>query len=102
MTLKEVLFVSVGNNISTNNMTKKIKTNITFLQGFLKTAKPEVRNKINNLIDMYSSRKISNLTTVENMILKLKIADPRLSDANPLSVKKVNQKYDSYYLSMRA
>ena len=50
MTLKKVLLVSVGNNISSNNMTKKIKTNILFLQGFLKTAKPEVRNKINNLI----------------------------------------------------
>ena len=58
-------------NLSLNNMSKKIKTNIAFLQGFLKTAKPEVKNKITNVIDLYSSRKITNFTTAENMIIKL-------------------------------
>ena len=58
-------------NLSLNNMSKKIKTNIAFLQGFLKTAKPEVKNKITNVIDLYSSRKITNFTTAEIMIIKL-------------------------------
>jgi hypothetical protein len=64
------------------------------LQGFLKTAKPEVKNKITNVIDLYSSRKIANFTTAENMIIKLKIADPKVRDANPNSTKKAYQKYD--------
>ena len=75
-------------------MSKKIKANIAYLQGFLKTAKPEISNKISNLIDLYGSRKISNFTTAENMILKLRTADPKLRDANPNSTKKAYQKYE--------
>ena len=81
-------------NISNINMSKKLKTNIAFLQGFIKNAKPEIKPKVSNLIELYASRKISNLTTVENMIMKLRGADPKLRDSNPNSTKKAYQKYD--------
>ena len=81
-------------NISNINMSKKLKTNIAFLQGFIKNAKPEIKPKVSNLIELYASRKISNLTTVENMIMKLRVADPKLRDSNPNSTKKAYQKYD--------
>ena len=83
-----------NNNISYNNMSKKLKSNISFLQGFLRNAKPEIKPKVSNLVELYASRKISNLTTVENMIMKLRIADPKLRDANQNSIKKVYAKYD--------
>ena len=81
-------------NIYIINMSKKLTSNISFLQGFLRNAKPDIKPKISNLIDLYGSRKISNLTTVENMIMKLRIADPKVKDANQNSIKKANQKYD--------
>jgi hypothetical protein len=87
---------SVGEQIkmSTINMNKNLRSNVKFLQGFLRTAKPEVKDKIHTLVDLYQSRKISNLTTAENMIMQLKAADPKVRDANPNSFKKVFQKYD--------
>jgi hypothetical protein len=87
---------SVGEQIkmSTINMNKNLRSNVKFLQGFLRTAKPEVKDKIHTLVDLYQSRKISNLTTAENMIMKLKAADPKVRDANPNSTKKAYQKYD--------
>ena len=58
--------------ISTNNMTRAIKLNVKFLEGLLTNAKADVKPHISNLVDMYKNRKISNITTAENMILKLR------------------------------
>ena len=57
--------------ISSNNMTRVVQKNIKFLEGFLTNSKADVKPNISNIIELYKSRKISNLTTAENMILKL-------------------------------
>ena len=51
MTPEESSF-KVKLNLYGNNMSKN-KATIAFLQGFLKTAKPEISNKISNLIDLW-------------------------------------------------
>ena len=94
MVSKESDTVGEQMKISTINMKKNLRSNVKFLQGFLRTAKPEVKDKIHTLVDLYQSRKISNLTTAENMIMKLKAADPKVRDANPNSFKNVFQKCD--------
>ena len=60
------------NNILTNSMTNAVKKNVKYLESLRTNAKTDVKPQINNLIDLYQSRKISNITTAENMILKLR------------------------------
>ena len=59
-------------NKYTNNMTRAIKINAKLLDGFLTNAKADIKPYVTNLFDMYKNRKISNITTAENMILKLR------------------------------
>ena len=59
-----------------NNMTKVIQKNIKVLEGFLTNSKADVKPNISNIIELYKNRSISNLTTAENMILKLRTATP--------------------------
>ena len=50
---------SLGEQIKmyTNSMNKNLKSNVNFLHGFLRTAIPEVKDKIHKLIDLHQSRK---------------------------------------------
>ena len=74
--------------ISTNNVTRAIKLNVEFLEGFLTNAKADVKPYVSNIVDMYKDRKISNITTAENMILKLRTI--QASTKNKFSSNMIN------------
>jgi hypothetical protein len=79
--------------ISHNNMTKVIQKNINFLEGFLTNSKADVKPNISNIIDLYKNRSISNLTTAENMILKLRTITPKTKNKILNQYEKLITKY---------
>ena len=54
-------------------MNKNILRNFNYLKKLAKNAKGDVIPKVNQIIELYSSRKISQVQTAENMIMNLKI-----------------------------
>ena len=70
----------IQNKISSNNMTKTIQRNIMFLEGFITNSKADIKDNVKTIVQLYKERKISNLTTAENMIIKLRTIQP--SDKN--------------------
>ena len=66
----------IQNKISSNNMTKTIQRNIRFLEGFLTNSKADIKDNVKTIVQLYKERKISNLTTAENMIIKLRTIQP--------------------------
>ena len=48
-----------------------IKHNIRFLQGYKSITKADVKDKVNEIIHLYTIRKISNLQTARNVLDKL-------------------------------
>jgi hypothetical protein len=62
----------VKNKISSNNMTKNLNRNISFLEQFIHKSHASVKYKIKEIVDLYKERKLSNVTTAQNMIDKLR------------------------------
>ena len=54
--------------ISSNNMSKLVKRNVEFLNGFIANRKVDIKDSIKTIIQLYEDRKISNITTAETMI----------------------------------
>ena len=81
--------------ISTNNMTRAIKLNVKFLEGFLTNAKADVKPYVSNIVDMYKDRKISNITTAENMILKLRTIQASTKNKVLKQYDKLIKKYEN-------
>ncbi len=46
--------------ISYNTMSKIVKRNVKFLNGFITNSKVDLKDNIKNIIQMYEDRKISN------------------------------------------
>lgn len=65
---------------------KTIETQIKHLRGLRAGASERVRDIIQEIIDLYSDRKISNITTAKNLINDLKSDNARkVSSHLPLS-----------------
>ena len=79
--------------ISSNNMSKHINRNIAFLQGFITNSKIEVKYNVKTIVQLYKDRKISNLTTAENMIIKLRTIQPSTQNKNMKQYDKLIHKY---------
>ena len=56
---------------STINMSKKLKDNIKYLNLHAKYFKPEVKPMVNELVKLYSDRKITQISTVTNVMNSL-------------------------------
>ena len=61
-------------------MTKTIQRTICFLEGCLTNSKADITDNVKTIVQLYKERKISNLTTAENMIITLRTIQP--SDKN--------------------
>jgi hypothetical protein len=46
------------------------------LEGFLTNSKADIKDNVKTIVQLYKERKISNLTTAENMIIKLRTIQP--------------------------
>ena len=79
--------------ISHNNMTKIIQKNIKFLEGFLTNSKADVKRNISNIIELFKNSSISNLTTAENMILKLRTVNQSTKNKILNQYEKLINKY---------
>ena len=79
--------------ISSNNMSKIVKRNVKFLNGFITNSKVDIKDNIKTIIQMYEDRKISNITTAENMILQLRTFKPSTRDKTMKQYDKLVAKY---------
>ena len=84
-------------NILTNNntMSKKIKDNIKYLNLHAKYCKPEVKPMVNELVKLYSDRKISNMSTVTNIMNTLASTEKKQRAKGVIMYEKVKAKYDT-------
>ena len=84
-------------NILTNNntMSKKIKDNIKYLNLHAKYFKPEVKPMVNELVKLYSDRKISNMSTVTNVMNNLASTEKKQRAKGVIMYEKVKAKYDT-------
>ena len=64
-------------NIMNIIMEKSIAKNIKYLEGLGRNSKDKAKVAILHAIELYSQRKIPNVTTVENLILGLRILTER-------------------------
>ena len=72
-----------------NYMSKNIKLNLNYLKFLSKNAKGEdVKEKVKNVIDLYAARKISQVQTATNTIIKL------LSDTTGKRKETINKNYE--------
>ena len=79
--------------ISSNNMTKTTQRNIMFLEGFITNSKADIKDNVKTIVQLYKDRKISNLTTAENMIIKLRTIQPSTQNKIMKQYDKLIQKY---------
>ena len=72
-----------------NYMSKNIKLNLNYLKFLSKNAKGEdVKEKVKNVIDLYAARKISQVQTATNTIVKL------LSETTGKRKETINKNYE--------
>ena len=72
-----------------NYMSKNIKLNLNYLKFLSKNAKGEdVKEKVKNVIDLYAARKISQVQTATNTIIKL------LSETTGKRKETINKNYE--------
>ena len=84
-------------NILTNNntMSKKIKDNIKYLNLHAKYFKPEVKPMVNELVKLYSDRKISQMSTVTNVMNNLASTEKKQRSKGVIMYEKVKAKYET-------
>ena len=84
-------------NILTNNntMSKKIKDNIKYLNLHAKYFKPEVKPMVNELVKLYSDRKISQMSTVTNVMNNLASTEKKQRAKGVIMYEKVKAKYET-------
>ena len=70
MSQKDKRNPDINFKLSSNNMSKIVKRNVKFLNGFIANSKVDIKDNIKTIIQLYEDRKISNITTAENMIVK--------------------------------
>ena len=78
------------NKISGIIMNKNILRNVKYLERLSRKAKEEAKSKVDDIIDLYRTRKIAQVQTAENTIMKLinkdqkntKIRDEVISKSN--------------------
>ena len=75
-------------------MKKSILKNIKYLEGLGRNSKDKARGAILHAIDLYSQRKIPNVTTVENLILALRSPNRSLQSKAFKDYAKLTEKYD--------
>jgi hypothetical protein len=80
--------MSTENNILPNIMNKNILRNFNYLKKLAKNVRGDAIPKVNQIVDLYSSRKISQVQTAENMIMSF------LKTNTDKQQKSVNTKYD--------
>ena len=93
MSQKEKINTDIEIKISYNNMSKNIKRNIAYLEGFITNSKTNIKDNVKTLVQLYKDRKISNLTTAENMIIKLRTIQPSTQNKIMKQYDKMIQKY---------
>ena len=76
MSQKDKINTDIEIKISFNNMSQNIKRTIAYLEGFITNSKTGIKDNVRTLVQLYKDRKISNLTTAENMIIKLRTIQP--------------------------
>ena len=74
-------------------MSKRINLNIAFLQGFITNSKVDIKDNVKTIVQLYKDRKISNLTTAENMMIKLRTFQPSTQNKIMKQYDKLIQKY---------
>jgi hypothetical protein len=70
-----------------------IKNNIKFLQAYKAIAKNDVKDKVNDLIRLYTIRKISNIQTVRHVLDKLTASNKNTVKAGVRLYDKTVEKY---------
>ena len=80
--------MSTENKIFPIIMNKNILRNFNYLKKLGKNARGDAIPKVNQIIELYSSRKISQVQTAENMIMNF------LKSNTDKQQKSVNTKYD--------
>ena len=89
----DILGDNEENNLLINNMSENINRNIAFLQGFITNSKVDIKDNVKTIVQLYKDRKISNLTTAENMIIKLRTIQPSTQKKIMKQYDKLIQKY---------
>ena len=93
MSQKEKINTDIEIKISYNNISKNMKRNIAYLEGFITNSKTSIKDNVKTLVQLYKDRKISNLTTAENMIIKLRTIQPSTQKKIMKQYDKLIQKY---------
>ncbi len=65
------------------------------MEGFLTNAKADIKPYVSNIVDTYKDRKISNITTAENMILKLRTIQASTKNKVLKQYDKLIKKYEN-------
>ena len=80
---------------SSINMSKKVKDNIKYLNLHAKYFKPDVKPMVNELVKLYSDRKISNMSTVTNIMNTLASTEKKQRAKGVIMYEKVKAKYET-------
>ena len=75
-------------------MSKHTMRNMRNLEGFITNSKVDIKDNVKNIVQLYKDRKISNLTTAENMIIKLRTIQPSTSNKTMKQYEKLISKYE--------
>ena len=91
--LKPNIIYMENNNIVYDNMTSKtVKLNIEFLKTLSSKVKnADLKEKADNLVQLYADRKLSQKTTAENQIRDF----IKYNSFKPRKQKTINKKYDA-------
>ena len=71
----------------------KLKNNLKFLEAYRSIAKSDVKDKVNDIIQLYTIRKISNIQTARNVLDKLTASNKNTVKAGIRIYDKTVEKY---------
>ena len=83
-----------NNNIDHSNMTKNVKTKIEYLKEFATVINSKHKNKVDNLINLYATRKITRYETIKNQLADF----IKYETAGEKNQTKYDKKYNSFIL----
>ena len=75
-------------------MSKNAIRNMRYLKGFITNSNVDIKDNVKTIVQLYKDRKISNLTTAENMIITLRTIQPSTRNKTMKQYEKLINKYE--------
>ena len=89
-------YPEINFKISSNKMSQNTIRNMRYLEGFITNSKVDIKGNVKNknVVQLYKDRKISNLTTAEHMLIKLRTIQPSTRNKTMKQYGQLISKYE--------